>query len=164
MTGLWFSWKGNSGSWLTVSISIQTLIRDFLERVSRPLWRMIWGWALEGVLEDPYHEFFVGATPGVGADLLWHEKYAVRSAMIPSFLPDKLVNRILLLGKVCVPRWLWCLSTCVCRGCYLAIDLLLTCPSLYSSPPPKHGHTHTQTHTTGAQLFAPLLRRHAVGS
>lgn len=53
---------------------------------------------LEGEVDDHYGEFFVVAQP-VKAEALWRDGYQLQTAMLPSFIPEPLAQRILRTGK-----------------------------------------------------------------
>lgn len=55
-------------------------------------------WVLEGEIDDYYGEFFVSAQ-SVKAEALWREGYQLQTAMLPSFIPEPLAQRILRTGK-----------------------------------------------------------------
>ena len=44
-------------------------------------------------------QFFVASDPTVKDERLWHDKYSLRRAMVPSFLPLDQANKIMLTGK-----------------------------------------------------------------
>ncbi|ELU14115.1 hypothetical protein CAPTEDRAFT_224608 [Capitella teleta] len=79
--------------------SIQALVKHTLTLVVQPIFSTITRWIYDGELEDAYHEFFVASNPVVKDDRLWHDKYTVRKAMIPSFISPDQANKILLTGK-----------------------------------------------------------------
>ncbi|GIL90210.1 hypothetical protein Vretimale_16375 [Volvox reticuliferus] len=94
-----------------------------LQQVCVPLHGIIRRWVLEGVLDDPYNEFFVvqhaaaavvsaalaaaGAAPGslgVGAAVpppldLWRQTYGLDESRLPPFIGPSLAQRILRAGK-----------------------------------------------------------------
>jgi hypothetical protein len=55
-------------------------------------------WVLEGEIDDYYGEFFVSAQ-SVKAEALWREGYQLQTAMLPSFIPEPLAQRILRTGN-----------------------------------------------------------------
>jgi hypothetical protein len=73
-----------------VLLSLQTCV---------PLFEMIDGWVCTGVLNDPYSEFFIQSHVGIPPERLWFEKYSLRRQMIPAFLDQKHVHKILGIGK-----------------------------------------------------------------
>ncbi|XP_062521244.1 gamma-tubulin complex component 3 homolog isoform X2 [Corticium candelabrum] len=77
----------------------QTLVGHILRHVARPLRYLIDQWVYEGELCDIYDEFFVACDVNVSEERLWYDKYSVREAMLPSFVPLKLAQKILLIGK-----------------------------------------------------------------
>ena len=79
---------------------VVALVKRLMRKTCVPLFEMIHRWVCTGTLADPYGEFFVRATPGVSAERMWTDKYALRREMIPStFLPPRTVHRILGIGK-----------------------------------------------------------------
>lgn len=64
-----------------------------------PLFEMIHRWVCNGVLADPYSEFFIQSHAGVSAERMWSERFSLRRNMLPAFLPARLVHKILAIGK-----------------------------------------------------------------
>ncbi len=68
-------------------------------------------WVLYGELHDPFQEFFIGANNSLtvngsnnggraGAGInVWTDIYFLRASMLPSFVPESLAKRILVIGK-----------------------------------------------------------------
>ncbi|XP_024364423.1 gamma-tubulin complex component 3 isoform X2 [Physcomitrium patens] len=77
---------------------VRTFLRRLLRQVSSPLFEMVRRWVLEGEIDDYYAEFFVSAQ-SVKAEALWREGYQLQTAMLPSFIPEPLAQRILRTGK-----------------------------------------------------------------
>ena len=73
--------------------------RKLLQRLCTPLFAMIQGWVVAGELSDEHGEFFVVADPTVPDAMLWHSKYHLNHAMLPTFIGEELGQRILLIGK-----------------------------------------------------------------
>lgn len=65
---------------------VKSLARDLLIATCGPLMAMLSRWLLDGEIEDPYSEFFIEILPEVSTDRLWHDKYRVREALLPSFI------------------------------------------------------------------------------
>lgn len=65
---------------------VKTLARDLLLAACGPLMAMLSRWLLDGEIEDPHSEFFIEILPEVSTDRLWHDKYRVREALLPSFI------------------------------------------------------------------------------
>ncbi|KAH8368087.1 hypothetical protein KR084_006868 [Drosophila pseudotakahashii] len=78
---------------------VNQLVLDILTAICGPLVRMISKWMLEGGINDLYSEFFVESLNDVGADRLWHDKFRLRLAMLPKFVPKELADKILKTGK-----------------------------------------------------------------
>uniref|UniRef100_A0A480TXD0 Gamma-tubulin complex component 3 isoform 1 n=1 Tax=Sus scrofa TaxID=9823 RepID=A0A480TXD0_PIG len=77
----------------------RSLVQHILSLVSHPVLSFLYRWIYDGELEDTYHEFFVASDPAVKADRLWHDKYALRKPMIPSFMTMDQCRKVLLIGK-----------------------------------------------------------------
>lgn len=60
---------------------------------------MLMRWITDGQLDDPYNEFFIETCADVAGDRMWHEKYQVRNAMVPSFITKGQAKMILGTGK-----------------------------------------------------------------
>ena len=79
-----------------LSATVQTL----LTTVCKPMYNMILKWIFDGILEDPFTEFFIAANPKVNDESrLWHDKYSIRRSMIPKFMGLSLGKKILATGK-----------------------------------------------------------------
>ncbi|KAG0577630.1 hypothetical protein KC19_5G168400 [Ceratodon purpureus] len=77
---------------------VRAFLRRLLRQVCSPLFEMVRRWVLEGEIDDYYGEFFVSAQ-SVKAEALWREGYQLQTAMLPSFIPEPLAQRILRTGK-----------------------------------------------------------------
>ena len=103
---------------------IRTFTDNLLEEVSKPFFKTLQRWLFTGDLHDPYHEFFVAASPdladtqsagdlvgdggfgvgiggdsvgaddGVGGLMLWEKKYTFRRKMLPSFLSEEFGRKV----------------------------------------------------------------------
>ncbi|XP_052857360.1 gamma-tubulin complex component 3 [Drosophila gunungcola] len=78
---------------------VRELVNQLMTAICGPLVRMISTWMLEGGICDLYGEFFVESLSEVGPDRLWHDKFRLRWAMLPKFVPLELANKILKTGK-----------------------------------------------------------------
>lgn len=78
---------------------VEKLVKRILESVCEPLYNMLIRWITDGILEDPYQEFFIEARSNVIGDRMWHEKYLVRDTMLPSFITKSQAKKILGAGK-----------------------------------------------------------------
>nr|XP_051697641.1 gamma-tubulin complex component 3 isoform X1 [Oryctolagus cuniculus] len=78
---------------------MRSLVRHILSLVSHPVLNFLYRWIYDGELEDTYHEFFVASDPTVKTDRLWHDKYTLRTSMIPSFITMDQSRKVLLIGK-----------------------------------------------------------------
>ncbi|XP_017782941.1 PREDICTED: gamma-tubulin complex component 3 [Nicrophorus vespilloides] len=81
------------------STCVQKLAEKVLTAVCRPLCLMLSKWLLDGELNDPCAEFFIEARSINTDERLWHDKYLVRKAMIPSFISLDQATKILATGK-----------------------------------------------------------------
>lgn len=79
--------------------SVHSFISGILKQVCQPIYDMIRRWLFEGVLEDPFYDFFITSDINVPITNLWNRKFSVVENMIPSFLSKELANDILLVGK-----------------------------------------------------------------
>ncbi|ETV73904.1 hypothetical protein, variant 2 [Aphanomyces astaci] len=78
---------------------VRQFIQTILNQVATPVLTMIQQWTLEGLLQDPYEEFFVACDASVGDDMLWSQKYSLRWAMLPQFIPRDVAHTIFVMGK-----------------------------------------------------------------
>lgn len=86
-----FSYHGDANA--------KKLMKRILESVCVPLYNMLMRWITDGQLDDPYNEFFIETCADVAGDRMWHEKYQVRNAMVPSFITKGQAKMILGTGK-----------------------------------------------------------------
>lgn len=78
---------------------VEKLVKRILESVCQPLYNMLIRWITDGILDDPYQEFFIEARINVVGDRMWHEKYFVRDSMVPIFITKSQAKKILGTGK-----------------------------------------------------------------
>lgn len=78
---------------------VQSLTKELLLAICGPLYQMLTRWLLEGEICDPYGEYFIECRTEVRPESLWHDKYRLRTAMLPKFISTKLANKILVTGK-----------------------------------------------------------------
>ncbi|XP_073830079.1 gamma-tubulin complex component 3 isoform X2 [Musca autumnalis] len=78
---------------------VKHLAKELLMAICGPLYQMLTKWLLEGEICDPHGEFFIECFVEVGPDRLWHDKYRVRSSMLPNFVTTDMANKILVTGK-----------------------------------------------------------------
>ncbi|KAL1528856.1 hypothetical protein AB1Y20_010179 [Prymnesium parvum] len=74
-------------------------VRHLLRQSCSPLLAMVRQWVMRGELLDPHNEFFI-EQQAVPLNELWHQRYTLREAMLPSFVSKPLAHTILLVGKV----------------------------------------------------------------
>eukprot|EP00698_Gefionella_okellyi_P013895 TRINITY_DN383_c1_g4_i1.p1 TRINITY_DN383_c1_g4~~TRINITY_DN383_c1_g4_i1.p1 ORF type:complete len:668 (+),score=92.52 TRINITY_DN383_c1_g4_i1:925-2928(+) len=79
--------------------SSREVVHAVLQQVCVPLYVMIRRWVCEGVLVDPWNEFFVAADTTVSSAELWRRGYALRASMLPSFIGSDRAEKILRTGK-----------------------------------------------------------------
>ncbi|XP_040847058.1 gamma-tubulin complex component 3 isoform X1 [Ochotona curzoniae] len=77
----------------------RSVVQHILSLVSYPVLSFLYRWIYDGELEDAYQEFFVASDPAVKTDRLWHDKYTLRTSMIPSFMTMDQSRKVLLIGK-----------------------------------------------------------------
>ncbi|XP_013112399.1 gamma-tubulin complex component 3 [Stomoxys calcitrans] len=78
---------------------VKSLAKELLLAICGPLYQMLTKWLLEGEICDPHGEFFIECLVEVGPDRLWHDKYRVRSSMLPNFVSSDMAHKILVTGK-----------------------------------------------------------------
>eukprot|EP00750_Incisomonas_marina_P011288 INCI16365.5.p1 GENE.INCI16365.5~~INCI16365.5.p1 ORF type:complete len:430 (-),score=64.37 INCI16365.5:327-1616(-) len=78
---------------------VNRFITSQITALAQPLLDMTRQWIVEGVLNDPFLEFFVVADPAVKSDRLWQDKYSLNERMIPSFMPRGTALKVLKIGK-----------------------------------------------------------------
>ena len=81
---------------------VQDIVSDLLHQTYQPILQFILRWLHQGVLDDPFHEFFIqDQGPDIAADRLWQDKYVLRQEMLlPSQrLPSDAVEHLLTIGK-----------------------------------------------------------------
>ncbi|KAL0486928.1 Tubgcp3 [Acrasis kona] len=77
----------------------RNFVRNVLSRTCVPIFSFIRSWVFEGILEDPFEEFWVASDENVKIDELWKSKYSLRSSMIPSFINVEFAEQILSIGR-----------------------------------------------------------------
>ena len=63
-------------------------------QVYLPLHRVLDSWVFDGVLADKNMEFFVACDDSSKPEKLWRSKYTLREAMLPSFIPPSLAQKV----------------------------------------------------------------------
>lgn len=74
---------------------VSKFVRDVLVRTCTPIFAFIKSWMIEGVLEDPFNEFWVISDENVKIDELWKSKYSLGKEMVPSFVDIQLAEEVL---------------------------------------------------------------------
>ena len=77
----------------------RTLVQSLLKAACHPLQIMLSHWLLDGEIKDPHNEFFIEEIKEVASDRLWHHKYRVMNARLPSFISKQMARKILVAGK-----------------------------------------------------------------
>jgi len=77
----------------------RVFVSQLMKQICVPLFAMMRHWMVEGQLEDPFHEFFIAAEHKVSDEDMWHSKYRIENALLPSFITPNLAKKILQIGK-----------------------------------------------------------------
>lgn len=77
----------------------QEVSEKILAAVCKPWFIMLSRWLLDGEINDACNEFFIEARDIAAPERLWHDKYHVRKAMVPSFLTMDQAKKVLATGK-----------------------------------------------------------------
>ncbi|EPZ31071.1 hypothetical protein ROZALSC1DRAFT_27485 [Rozella allomycis CSF55] len=78
-------------------VSVKTLMERLINEATKPFFKMINLWINEGVVEDPFDEFFVACKDN--SDNIWRNKYYFRKEYLPCFIPTNAAEKIFSLGK-----------------------------------------------------------------
>jgi hypothetical protein len=77
----------------------QSILYPLLYNCTIPIRDMIVEWICNGIINDPYQEFFVSTDKMIGEEKLWYDKYTLRVPMIPTFLTMEQAKKIWITGK-----------------------------------------------------------------
>jgi gamma-tubulin complex component 3 len=66
-----------------------TLLKQILHQSSRPWFQMLSLWTTQGLLMDPFEEFFVEENEGVADHNLWSEGYSIKEQKVPIGVVDE---------------------------------------------------------------------------
>lgn len=77
----------------------QSILYPLLYNCTIPIRDMIVEWICNGIINDPYQEFFVSTDKMVNEEKLWYDKYTLRVPMIPSFISMEQAKKIWITGK-----------------------------------------------------------------
>ena len=77
----------------------QSILYPLLYNCTIPIRDMIVEWICNGIINDPYQEFFVSTDKMISEEKLWYDKYTLRVPMIPSFLTMEQAKKIWITGK-----------------------------------------------------------------
>lgn len=78
---------------------VQDFVRSILETSSVPFFNILQIWLYEGLLDDPFNEFFVAQHQQISDRNFWKNKYTLRPEMIPTFIDENVAYKILIVGK-----------------------------------------------------------------
>jgi gamma-tubulin complex component 3 len=77
-----------------------TLVQSILYKASRPWFEILHMWTTQGVLSDPWNEFFVVEDANVDDKHLWKDKYRINEDQVPTGILDQaLVKPSFTVGK-----------------------------------------------------------------
>ena len=84
---------------------IRAVITRILDQMMLPYGEMLQGWLREGIINDPFDEFFISeisrSSPSFefdGSDF-WNQKFVLKMSELPKFIPETLAKRALIAGK-----------------------------------------------------------------
>ncbi len=77
----------------------QSILYPLLYNCTIPIRDMIVEWICNGIINDPYQEFFVSTDKMVTEEKLWYDKYTLRVPMVPTFLSMEQAKKIWITGK-----------------------------------------------------------------
>lgn len=77
----------------------QSILYPLLYNCTIPIRDMIVEWICNGIINDPYQEFFVSTDKMVGEEKLWYDKYTLRVPMVPTFINMEQAKKIWITGK-----------------------------------------------------------------
>ena len=77
----------------------QSILYPLLYNCTIPIRDMIVEWICNGIINDPYQEFFVSTDKMISEEKLWYDKYTLRVPMIPSFISMDQAKKIWITGK-----------------------------------------------------------------
>jgi gamma-tubulin complex component 3 len=61
-----------------------SIVATLLQKASRPWFEILYMWTTQGVLSDPWNEFFVVEKEDVDDKFLWQEKYSINLDLVPT--------------------------------------------------------------------------------
>jgi len=70
-----------------------------LNEICRPIFDMVTKWIIEGVLNDPFQEFFIVKREHVKLRDIWKQKYVLVRKYIPIFIAPSLAQKIYAIGR-----------------------------------------------------------------
>lgn len=84
---------------------IRSVITRILDQMMIPYGEMLQGWLREGILNDPFGEFFISESSHGSRAFdfdgfeFWNQKFILKLAELPKFIPETLARRALVAGK-----------------------------------------------------------------
>ncbi|KYR01195.1 spindle pole body component 98 [Tieghemostelium lacteum] len=75
------------------------LVKTIQIKTSQPVFAMIKTWIFEGILQDPFKEFFIQQNHSLPNERIWKERFVLAPKLIPCFLSLIISKRILVIGK-----------------------------------------------------------------
>ena len=78
---------------------VMQVVNRLTVKLLAPLRVMLRRWVTTGELEDPHHELFIQQDPTVPNEQLWGQRYSIREAMLPSFVPLETAVKLLKVGR-----------------------------------------------------------------
>ena len=96
---------------------IRTFAHKLLLQITKPWYEMLKTWIYQGVLQDPFQEFFVRETnpleprskyPPYGSSAYasalpkqsaWEGKYSLEETLVPGFIGEQVARKVFLIGK-----------------------------------------------------------------
>lgn len=79
--------------------SVQKIVTRILSAATRPLFKLMCHWIIEGELMDPHDEFFVSINTSYLEKNRWRDKYILREDLIPAMMTNKQAMMVLNAGK-----------------------------------------------------------------
>ncbi len=67
---------------------------QILTQSAKPFLDVMTKWIYDGILDDPFEEFFVAEQEEYEEDNMWRGKYTLRNAMIPGFISNDVAHRV----------------------------------------------------------------------
>jgi len=65
------------------------IVQSILKRASRPWFEMLYAWTTQGILSDPWNEFFIVENKDINDKHLWKNKYSINQDLVPIGILDQ---------------------------------------------------------------------------